>query len=232
MKIDVLTLFSTALNAYLDENIARRARERNCVSVSVHDIREYTHHRHRTVDDAPYGGGPGMILKPEPIFEALDHNNLWSGYRIYLTPQGVPLTHALAGTLAQKDHLVILCGYYEGVDQRVVDEMDLEVSIGDYVLSNGTVAAMVLIDSVVRLVPGVLGNRESAEYDSFADGLLEYPQYTRPETFRGKTVPPVLLSGNHELIRQWRREQQLVRTRQRRPDMLSSGSPDDDTGDI
>jgi tRNA (guanine37-N1)-methyltransferase len=162
-----------------------------------------------------------MILKPEPIFEALDHNDLWSGYRIYLTPQGVPLTHALAESLAQKSHLVILCGYYEGVDQRVVDEMDLEVSIGDYVLSNGTVAAMVLIDSVVRFVPGVLGNRESAASDSFADGLLEFPQYTRPETYRGRSVPPVLLSGNHELIRQWRREQQHERTRERRPDLLT-----------
>ena len=221
MKIDVLTLFSTALNAYLDENIARRAREQDRLQVTVHDIREHTHDRHRTVDDAPYGGGPGMILKPEPIFEAFDKKCLWEGRKIYLTPQGTPLRHSLATSLAKEEHLVILCGYYEGVDQRVVDEMDMEISIGDYVLSNGTVAAMVLIDSVVRLLPGVLGNKDSALYDSFADGLLEFPQYTRPETFRDRTVPEVLLSGNHELIKQWRREQQLARTRARRPDLLS-----------
>jgi len=220
MKIDVLTLFSTALNAYLEENIARRAREQDCVQVAVHDIRQYTHDKHRTVDDAPYGGGPGMILKPEPIFEALDQNSLWDGCKIYLTPQGTPLKHSLAASLAKKEHLVVLCGYYEGVDQRVVDEMDMEISIGDYVLSNGTVAAMVLIDSIVRLLPGVLGNQDSARYDSFADGLLEFPQYTRPESFRERNVPEVLLSGNHELIRQWRREQQIERTRARRPDLL------------
>jgi len=220
MKIDVLTLFSTALNAYLEENIARRAREQDCVQVAVHDIRQYTHDKHRTVDDASYGGGPGMILKPEPIFEALDQNSLWDGCKIYLTPQGTPLKHSLAASLAKKEHLVVLCGYYEGVDQRVVDEMDMEISIGDYVLSNGTVAAMVLIDSIVRLLPGVLGNQDSARYDSFADGLLEFPQYTRPESFRERNVPEVLLSGNHELIRQWRREQQIERTRARRPDLL------------
>ena len=220
MKIDVLTLFSTALNAYLEENIARRALEQDCVQVVVHDIRQYTHDKHRTVDDAPYGGGPGMILKPEPIFEALDQNSLWDGCKIYLTPQGTPLKHSLAASLAKKEHLVVLCGYYEGVDQRVVDEMDMEISIGDYVLSNGTVAAMVLIDSIVRLLPGVLGNQDSARYDSFADGLLEFPQYTRPESFRERNVPEVLLSGNHELIRQWRREQQIERTRARRPDLL------------
>ena len=190
------------------------------MEVRLHDFREYTHDRHRTVDDAPYGGGPGMLLKPAPIFEAMDDLKLWDAHKIFLTPSGTPLSYGVAKALSEREHLMILCGHYEGVDQRVRDVMDEEISIGDYVLSNGSVAAMVLIDAVTRLVPGTLGNEESAENDSFCDGLLEFPQYTRPEEYRGKRVPDVLLSGNHQLIAKWRRERQLELTGERRPDLL------------
>lgn len=220
MIIDVLTLFPDSLTAYLNENIVRRAKESGLMEVRLHDFREYTHDRHRTVDDAPYGGGPGMLLKPAPIFEAMDDLKLWDAHKIFLTPSGTPLSYGVAKALSEREHLMILCGHYEGVDQRVRDVMDEEISIGDYVLSNGSVAAMVLIDAVTRLVPGTLGNEESAENDSFCDGLLEFPQYTRPEEYRGKRVPDVLLSGNHQLIAKWRRERQLELTGERRPDLL------------
>ena len=220
MKIDVLTLFVDSLKAYLNENIAGRAAAGGLVEVALHDFREYTHDRHRTVDDAPYGGGPGMLLKPAPIFECLDDLDLWKAHKIFLTPSGAPFDHQTALRLSKTDHLMILCGHYEGVDQRVRDVMDEEISIVDYVLSNGSVAAMVIIDAVTRLIPGTLGNQESAENDSFCDGLLEFPQYTRPEEFRGRRVPEILLSGNHQLIAKWRREKQLEITRERRPDLL------------
>ena len=220
MIIDVLTLFPDSLTAYLNENIVRRAKESGLMEVRLHDFREYTHDRHRTVDDAPYGGGPGMLLKPAPIFECLDDLDLWKAHKIFLTPSGTPFDHSTAQRLSKMDHLMILCGHYEGVDQRVRDAMDEEISIGDYVLSNGSVAAMVIIDAVTRLIPGTLGNQESAENDSFCDGLLEFPQYTRPEEFRGQRVPEVLLSGNHQLIAKWRREKQLELTKARRPDLL------------
>ncbi len=220
MRIDVLTLFDEVVNAYANESIIRRAQEKNIVEINVHNIRDYTHDVHRTVDDSPYGGGPGMILKPEPIFEAFDKNNLWDGYKVYMSPQGRTLTHKVAGEIGEVSHLIILCGHYEGVDQRVCDAMDEEISIGDYVLSNGAVAASVLIDTVVRLLPGTLGNNDSALYDSFAEGILEYPQYTRPEEFRGKKVPSVLLSGNHEEISKWRKHRALKKTRKLRPDLI------------
>lgn len=221
MKIDVLTLFTGALDAYLKENIARLAGEKGLVEVALHDFREYTHDRHRTVDDAPYGGGPGMLLKPDPICEAMDDLGLWDAFKIFLTPSGTPFCHQIACETAKRDHLMILCGHYEGVDQRVRDMMDLELSIGDYVLSNGAVAAMVVIDAVTRLIPGALGNQESAENESFTDGLLEFPQYTRPEEYRGRRVPEVLLSGNHKLIADWRHERQLELTAARRPDLFA-----------
>ncbi|MBO7542913.1 tRNA (guanosine(37)-N1)-methyltransferase TrmD [bacterium] len=220
MKIDVLTLFPGSLDAYLKENIARRAIESGIMEVSLHDFREYTHDRHRTVDDSPYGGGPGMLIGPAPIFEAMDDLKLWDAHKIFLTPSGKPLSYGVALELAKREHIMILCGHYEGVDQRVRDVMDEEISIGDYVLSNGSVAAMVVIDAVTRLVPGTLGNEDSAENDSFCDGLLEYPQYTRPEEYRGARVPDVLLSGNHQEIAKWRRAMQLELTKQRRPDLL------------
>ena len=220
MKIDVLTLFDDVVTAYASESIIRLAQEKNIVKINVHNIRDYSHDVRRTVDDSPYGGGPGMILKPEPIFEAFDKNNLWEGFKVFMSPQGKTLTHKVAKEISTVHHLVILCGHYEGVDQRVCDVMDQEISIGDYVLSNGAVAASVLIDTVVRLLPGVLGNDESALKDSFAEGILEYPQYTRPEDFKGKKVPPVLLSGNHAEIAKWRKYQSLKKTLKQRPDLI------------
>jgi len=220
MKIDVLTLFDNVVSAYASQSIIRLAQEKNIVKINVHNIRDYSHDVRRTVDDSPYGGGPGMILKPEPIFEAFDKNNLWDGYKVFMSPQGKTLTHKVAKEISMVEHLVILCGHYEGVDQRVCDEMDQEISIGDYVLSNGAVAASVLIDTVVRLLPGALGNDESASKDSFVDGLLEYPQYTRPEEFQEKKVPAVLLSGNHAEIAKWRKHQSLKKTLKRRPDLI------------
>jgi len=224
MTVDVLTLCPALVQAYLAESIMGRARARKLITVNVINIRDYTHDRHRTVDDSPYGGGPGMVMKPEPIFEALDACALWPSHKIYLTPQGVPLTQAKAAALAQLPHLTLLCGHYEGVDQRVLDVMDEEVSLGDYVLSNGAVAALALLDVLVRLVPGALGNQASAQHDTFSEGLLEYPQYTRPPEYRGAAVPAVLLQGNHAAIARWRRAQAIAKTRARRPDLLARAS--------
>lgn len=198
-----------------------RAIARQLLTVNVVNIRDYAHDRHRTVDDAPYGGGPGMVLKPEPIFEAMDACGLWQSHKVYLTPQGERLTQEKARELAAREHVTLLCGHYEGVDQRVLDEMDEEISLGDYVLSNGAVAAMVVLDVMVRLIPGALGNAASVEEESFCDGLLEYPQYTRPAVYRGKAVPTVLLEGNHAAIARWRRTQALLKTKTRRPDLLA-----------
>lgn len=220
MKIDVLTLFPNVVLAYLKESIIGRAAEKGLVQINVLNIRDYSSDKHHTVDDSPYGGGPGMVLKPEPIFEAFDKNDLWQGKKIFLSPQGNSLDHNMAARLSTENHLVILCGHYEGVDQRVCDKMDEEISIGDYVISNGAVASMVLIDAVVRQIPDVLGNSESVEKDSFANGLLEYPQYTRPAEFRGEKVPEILLGGNHKLIEDWRRAQSLKKTLLRRPELL------------
>jgi tRNA (guanine37-N1)-methyltransferase len=219
MQIDVLTLFPGPLQAYLAESIVHRAQAKGAVRVNVVDIRDYARDKHRTVDDTPYGGGPGMVLKPDPIFDALDAQQLWQAHKVYLTPQGRVLDQGLAHALACVPHVVLLCGHYEGVDQRVLDVMDAEISIGDYVLSNGAVAAMVVIDAIARLLPGVLGNAASAANDSFVEELLEYPQYTRPPEYRGARVPDVLLGGNHAAIDRWRRAQALARTQQRRPDL-------------
>jgi len=224
MTVDVLTLCPALVQAYLAESIMGRARERQLIAVNVINIREYTHDRHRTVDDSPYGGGPGMVMKPEPIFEAMDACALWQSHKVYLTPQGAPLTQAKARELAQRPHLTVLCGHYEGVDQRVLDTMDEELSLGDYVLSNGAVAALALLDALVRLVPGALGNEASAQQDTFSEGLLEYPQYTRPPEYRGQAVPAVLLQGNHAAIARWRRAQSISKTRARRPDLLAGAA--------
>lgn len=219
MRIDVLTLFPEVVNSYLSASIIARARAQGLMDIRVHDIRAYTHDRHRTVDDMPYGGGPGMILKPEPIFETMDAQALWDAHTIYLTPQGHPLTSSRACNYAQEAHMVLLCGHYEGVDQRVIDTFDEELSIGDYVISNGAVAALVVIDCIARWVPGVLGNEESAQEDSFSRGLLEYPQYTRPPEYRGMHVPEILLSGDHARIAAWRAEKSRIKTQERRPDL-------------
>ena len=221
MEIDILTLFPRIFEGPLDESILKRARERRLVQVRIHNLRDYTHDKHHVVDDKPYGGGPGMLMKPEPIFEAVEALRRADTRVVLMTPQGRPLTQQRAQTFAQKPHLLILCGHYEGVDERVREALvDEEVSIGDYVLTNGALAAAVLVDAVVRLVPGVLGDDESAHQDSFAGGLLEGPQYTRPPEFRGMRVPEVLLSGDHGAIAVWRAEQARKRTREQRPDLL------------
>lgn len=221
MEIDVVTLFPRVFEGPLEESIVKRARERHLVTIRVHNLRDFARDKHRVVDDRPYGGGQGMLLKPEPIFAAVEQLRRPDTCVVLMTPQGVPLTQARAQWFSQKSHLLIICGHYEGVDERVREALvDEEVSIGDYVLTNGALAAAVFVDVVVRLVPGVLGDPHSAQDDSFASGLLEGPQYTRPAEFRGMKVPDVLLSGDHAAIAAWRAEQARKRTLQRRPDLL------------
>jgi tRNA (guanine37-N1)-methyltransferase len=207
----------------LQESILRRAQDRGLVEIRVHDLRAWTHDRHHVVDDEPYGGGAGMVLKPEPVFEAVDALRRGPEARvIVLSPQGIPFTQAVAEELARASHLILLCGRYEGFDDRIPHGLQaLELSIGDYVLTGGELPALVVLDAVARLVPGVLGDATSAQTDSFSGGLLEHPQYTRPPAYRGMPVPPVLLSGDHEAIARWRRKQAIRRTRQRRPDLLA-----------
>jgi tRNA (guanine37-N1)-methyltransferase len=207
----------------LQESILRRAQDKGLVEIAVHDLRSWTTDRHHVVDDAPYGGGAGMVLKPEPVFEAV--GALSCGREIpvlVLSPQGVLLTQSIAGELAQAGHLILICGRYEGFDDRIPQGLRArELSIGDYVLTGGELPALVVLDAVVRLIPGVLGDETSAQTDSFATGLLEHPQYTRPPVFRGMAVPPILLSGDHQAIARWRRKQAIRRTRDRRPDLLA-----------
>ncbi|MBM3837397.1 MAG: tRNA (guanosine(37)-N1)-methyltransferase TrmD [Verrucomicrobia bacterium] len=221
MKIDVLTLFPGMFSGPMEESIVKRARNRGLLHLQVHNLRDYTRDRHRTVDDKPFGGGPGMLLKPEPIFEAVANLTGERTRVILLAPTGRRLEQGVVKDLAGCAHLLLICGSYEGFDERVREHLaDDELSIGDYILTNGALPAMVIIDAVTRLLPGVLGDDESAHDESFAQGLLEYPQYTRPANFRGMQVPEVLLSGNHAEIEKWRLEQAEVRTRQRRPDLL------------
>ena len=221
MEFDILTLFPRIFEGPLEESILKRAREAGLVQIRVHNLRDFTHDKHRVVDDKPYGGGPGMLMKPEPIFEAVDKLRRADSCVVLMTPQGTPFTQSRAREFAQKPHLIVICGHYEGVDERVREALvDEEVSIGDYVLTNGALAAAVVVDAVVRLVPGALGHERGAQDDSFASGLLEGPQYTRPPEFRGMLVPEVLVSGNHEQIAKWRAEQAKKRTRERRPDLL------------
>lgn len=207
----------------LQESILRRAQERALIEVRIHDLRAWTHDRHHVVDDMPYGGGAGMVLKPEPVFEAVEA--LRRGPEsavILLSPQGEPFTQALARELAQAPHLLLICGRYEGFDDRIPQGLPArEISIGDYVLTGGELPALVVLDTVSRLIPGVLGDETSASEDSFAGGLLEHPHYTRPAVFRDLAVPPVLLSGDHQAVARWRRKQALGRTRERRPDLLA-----------
>ena len=205
-----------------DESIVARAVKAGVVEIGIHNLRAWTTDRHRTVDDKPFGGGAGMVLKAEPLFAAVEALRAGDKTRVVLmTPQGKVLTQRLAAELAEQEHLVLVCGHYEGIDERFREHaVDREVSIGDYVLSGGELPAMVLTDAIVRLLPGALGSAESAQDESHADGLLEYPHYTRPAEFRGWRVPDVLLSGNHAEIERWRRAQSLERTRRRRPDLL------------
>jgi tRNA (guanine37-N1)-methyltransferase len=222
MKIDVLTLFPAMFAGPLDESIVQRARETGVLELKIYNLRDYTHDRHKTVDDRPFGGGPGMLMKPEPIFEAVESLADNATRIILLTPSGRPFRQGIAEELAREARLLFICGSYEGVDERVREELvDDELSIGDYVLTNGALPAMVIIDAVARLLPGVLGDERSAHDESFSHGLLEYPQYTRPAEFRGLRVPEVLLSGHHAEIDKWRREQARRRTLDRRPEMLN-----------
>lgn len=224
MNIDVLTLFPEMFEGVLRSSILGKAEQNGIVSYRLVNFREFALDKHRTVDDYPYGGGGGMVLKPEPIFRAVESlkADLPSPPRVILMcPQGEPFTQQKARSLAAENHLVFICGHYEGYDERIREQLVTdEVSIGDYVLTGGELPAMVVIDSVVRLLPGVLGNEQSSINDSFSDGLLEYPHYTRPADFRGMKVPDVLLSGHHQNIQQWRREQSLKRTWLKRPELL------------
>jgi tRNA (guanine37-N1)-methyltransferase len=221
MKIDVLTLFPAMFAGPLDESIIMRARKKGLLDLQIHDLRNWTHDRHRTVDDKPFGGGPGMLMKPEPLFEAVESLKREKTKVILLSPSGRKFSQEIARELSQEKDLLLVTGHYEGFDERVRETLaDDELSIGDYVLTNGALPAMVLIDAVTRLLPGVLGDDESSRDESFSAGLLEYPQYTRPAEFRGMKVPDILVSGNHAEIEKWRREQAKLRTKEKRPDLL------------
>lgn len=220
MRVDVLTLFPAMFAGPLDESIVRRARAAGLLDLRIHNLRDWAHDRHKTVDDRPFGGGPGMVLKPEPLFEAVEALRM-EGTRVVLTsPSGCVFNQGMARRWSQVPHMVFICGSYEGYDERIRQHLaDEDVSIGDFVLTNGALPAMVMIDAVTRLIPGALGDDESAQDESFSEGLLEYPHYTRPAEFRGWTVPEVLLSGNHAQISRWRRLQAMKRTAERRTDL-------------
>ena len=232
MTLDLVTIFPAMVEAALAAGVVGRARESGLVDVTVRDLRDYTEDRHRVVDDIPYGGGPGMVMKPEPFFRAVEAIAAERGQPsavVLATPQGRPLTHAKALRLSRMDRIVVLCGRYEGVDERVAEALVTEeISIGDYVLTGGELAALVIVDTVVRLVPGVVGDSASVTEDSFVRGLLDHPHYTRPSVFRGMTVPDVLLSGHHAAIEAWRRRQRVKRTVERRPDLLDAAELSDD----
>jgi tRNA (guanine37-N1)-methyltransferase len=220
-RIDVLTLFPRMLDGFLAESILGKGIERTLLSVSVHDLRAWTTDRNRTADDRPFGGGAGMVMKAEPVFAAIEQLQSPGCRRIYLTPDGVPLTPGIAAALSKESHLILLSGHYEGIDQRIRDNViDQELSIGDYVLTNGTLAAAVVIDALSRFIPGVLGEEKSLTHESFTGKLLDFPQYTRPAEYRGMSVPEVLLSGNHAEIEKWRSARSLEKTRTVRPDLL------------
>jgi tRNA (guanine37-N1)-methyltransferase len=227
MRIDIVTGFPRLVEGPLNESIIRRAREKGLADIVVHDLREYAADRHRTIDDTPYGGGAGMVLKPEPVFACVENLRRERVYDevIYLTAEGTRFTQTIANTLSLRNALILLCGHYKGIDERIREALvTIELSIGDYVLTGGELPALVVTDSIVRLLPGVLNDGEALLDDSFQEGLLGAPQYTRPADFRGMQVPDVLLSGNHSEITAWRAEQQLRRTRERRKDLLNQSS--------
>jgi len=227
VRIDILTLFPEVCRVPLSESMMKRAQESGALDLHIHNLREWTTDKHHIVDDAPFGGGQGMVMKPEPIFAAVESLRNENSFVVLMTPQGRQLTQTLAGEFSARPHLIIVCGHYEGIDHRVHEHLaDAEISIGDYVLTNGAIAAVVLTDAVVRLLPGVLGHEQSAVDDSFSSGLLEGPHYTRPAEFRGWKVPDVLLSGNHAQIAAWRKEQARERTRANRPDLLRDDPAD------
>jgi tRNA (guanine37-N1)-methyltransferase len=232
MIADVITIFPGMVEAVLAAGVIGRARERGLLDIRVRDLRDYTDDRHRTVDDVPYGGGPGMVMKPEPLWRAVEAVTQERGPAsavVLMTPQGRPFTDAVAREMSRLERLIIICGRYEGVDERVAEALVThEISIGDYVLTGGELPALVVLDAVTRLVPGVVGDAASVEADSFARGLLDHPHYTRPAEFRGRVVPDVLLSGHHAAIERWRREESVRRTAQRRPDLLEHAELTDD----
>jgi len=221
MRIDIVTLFPEICRAPLGESMMKRAQEKSIADLHIHNLRDWATDKHHVVDDAPFGGGQGMIMKPEPVFAAVEDLRHQTSKIILMSPAGRRLDQQLANQLSGEAHLIIICGHYEGVDHRVIEHLiDLEISIGDYVLTNGAIAAVVLVDGIVRLLPGTLGHEQSAADDSFSNGVLEAPQYTRPAEFRGWKVPEILLSGNHAEIAKWRKQQALNRTKQNRPDLL------------
>ena len=226
MKIETLSTFPGMFESVMGTSIMRIAQEKGAIDFAAHDLRNWTHDKHRTTDDYPFGGGQGLVMKPEPIFEAYDdiveRNGGVVPYTVFLTPVGQPFSDKMAGQLAEQDYLLFICGHYEGIDERVYSLADACISLGDYVLSSGELASMVVIDAVVRKLPGVLGNDTSALDESFSDGLLEYPQYTRPASYRGMDVPEVLLSGDHAAVDAWRRHMSIERTAKLRPDLLAS----------
>ena len=230
MRFDIVTIFPKMVNGALEEGIVGRAITRGLLDVNVHDLRDFTTDRHRVVDDVPFGGGPGMVLKPDPLFRAVESIRAERGAPgavVLTSPDGAKLTQAVAERLRRAEHVVVLCGRYEGVDERVrADLATEEISIGDYVLSGGELPALVIVDAVARLVPGVVGDEQSVARDTFARGLLDFPQYTRPAEFAGHGVPPVLLSGHHREIERWRRREALARTLERRPDLLAEAELD------
>jgi tRNA (guanine37-N1)-methyltransferase len=229
MRIDILTPFPELITGAFDESMIRKAREKNLVEIRFWDIREEAQDKHNTVDDYPYGGGAGMILKPEPIFRTIDKISDGSPDQrrrvLFMTPQGKQFDQTMARDLSSEDHLIFICGHYRGVDERVIEHLVTdEISIGDYILTGGELAAAVISDAVIRLLPGVLGNFDSAEGDSFTSGLLDHPHYTRPEVYRDYKVPDVLLTGHHANVESWRKQKSLERTRLRRPDLYEKYS--------
>jgi tRNA (guanine37-N1)-methyltransferase len=232
VKFDIVTIFPRMIDAGLEEGVVGRARERGRLDIAVHNLRDFTTDRHHVVDDVPFGGGPGMVMKPEPLFAAMDAivaRRGPPGAVVLLTPAGRPFSQREAKRFAALGHIVVLCGRYEGIDERVREQWATdEVSIGDYVLSGGELPALVIVDAVARLVPGVVGDEQSVAGDSFERGLLDYPHYTRPAEFAGRRVPEVLTSGHHGEIRRWRRQQALRRTFERRPDLLETAVLDDE----
>ncbi len=223
MEIEILSLFPDYFLGPFDESILKRAREKGLLKIRHVQIRDFALDKHRKVDDRPYGGGPGMVMKPEPAVSAIRQVRRADSHVVYLSPQGSLLTADKCRELSQKSHLILLCGHYEGIDERIVElEVDEEISIGNYVLTNGALAAIVLIDATARFIPGVLGHPEAASSDSFEEGLLDFPHYTRPENFEGKRVPEVLLNGNHQEIATWRKGQAQEKTERKRPELLKS----------
>ena len=231
MKIDIITLFPQMLNSFFESSILKRAINRNLVSINFINPRDFTNDKHHTTDDRPFGGGPGMIMKPEPLFLAIESVKIDKSFVILLSPSGKPFKQEVAESLSiSHQHLIMICGHYEGVDERVIQSIvDLELSIGDYVITNGALAAAVVSDAVIRLIPGVIGaGEEGIKNESFTSGILDFPQYTKPVKFRDMEVPEVLLSGNHELINKWRIKQAIEKTIENRPDLISTNDKNDE----